>query len=144
MESALIQALRRAVDAAPDDVPLRLHVAEQLEVAGDQPGALDQIAAALRVDPASTEARSAMARVLSGTREDAPPPEAADGSEQVPGPRPEPRTDFDWAAAEQQVADLAEPMFVNTPPPTTTRTRSRPPTVRSRSTADGSRWSNPT
>ncbi|WP_088282491.1 hypothetical protein [Kineosporia sp. A_224] len=33
-EPTLIASLRRAVAAAPDDVPLRLHLAEQLVAAG--------------------------------------------------------------------------------------------------------------
>ena len=151
MESALIQALRRAVDAAPDDVALRLHLADQLEVAGDQAGAIDQIAAALRVDPASSEARAAMSRVLRGGHEVAPPPaepgpdsddpsqrrpEAAE-SVQDPESRPVPRTDFDWAAAEQQVADLIEPMFVEHP---STDDEDKPP-ADSQVTVDRGRFS---
>ena len=132
MESALILALRRAVDAAPDDVALRLHLADQLAAIDDHAGAIDQIAAVLRVDPSSAEARAAMGRVLRGAGTQGsettgespgidaptgvdPPPEqtltrADDTAEtSVPG------AGFDWAAAEQQVADPGGSMFVEHP-----------------------------
>lgn len=92
MDSPLIQALLRAVAAAPQDVLLRLHLADQLVLAGDEAGAVDQIAAALRLEPDNEQARQAMARLLRTE-----PSQAAGGD--TPG--------FDWAAAERQIADQA-------------------------------------
>ncbi len=160
MESALILALRRAVDAAPDDVTLRLHLADQLAAIGDHAGAIDQIAAVLRVDPSSAEARASMDRVLRGAGIQGSEPTGESPGIDVPtGVDPPPgqtltRADdtaetsvpgagFDWAAAEQQVADPGGSMFVEHPEAKSTDEGpgdgSRPRT-RSRSTAAGSRW----
>jgi thioredoxin-like negative regulator of GroEL len=37
---SLVASLRAAVESAPDDVPLRLHLAELLAAAGDRDGAV--------------------------------------------------------------------------------------------------------
>ena len=133
MDSELIAALRRAVAAAPDDVTLRLHLAEQLRLARDVPGAVTEIAAALQLDPTSAAARAAMDRVLGGDRtpasgdaqpdgatEPADPVEPADpaaSATEDPTPTADQSRggDFDWSAAEEQVADIAGPRFVEHP-----------------------------
>ncbi|HEX5534713.1 MAG TPA: ATP-binding protein [Actinomycetales bacterium] len=96
----LIDSLSRAVEAAPADVPLRVHLAELLLRAGLRDEATRHLAAALQVDPAHEGARAAMRAVMSSD-----PALEAD-------PDADPDVDFDWREAERQVEDLAAPMFV--------------------------------
>ena len=109
--SPLIVSLLAAVDAAPDDVPLRLHVAELLADAGDRPAALLQLSAVLARDPASERAMQLMRRLAGTAPPTAPPPG-------VPPPPAAPRTvpvsepAFDWRQAEAELGDLVPPMFV--------------------------------
>jgi len=94
--SPLIESLRRAVEAAPNDVELRIHLAEQLLAAGGRDEAVMQAAGALQREPGNIAAQRLMARALAGEPQGAAP---ASG--------------FDWRAAEQQVGDVAAPMFVD-------------------------------
>ncbi len=50
-ESALVRSLRGAVAAAPEDVPLRLHLAELLLEAGQRDAAITEVAIALQHAP---------------------------------------------------------------------------------------------
>jgi len=52
----LVQSLLAAVDAAPDDVPLRLHLAALLASRGDFPDAIRHAASVLQTDPANADA----------------------------------------------------------------------------------------
>ncbi|HHV20028.1 MAG TPA: ATP-binding protein, partial [Propionibacterium sp.] len=107
MVNPLIDSLLLAVDARPDDVPLRLHVAELLLADGRGPEAVQQCAIALQHDPTSTRAHEIMGRAFTaGT------PAATDP---LPEPEPEP---FNWSMAEQQFGDGPKPMFVTDPDPT--------------------------
>jgi SpoVK/Ycf46/Vps4 family AAA+-type ATPase len=108
-ESALIASLRRAVEAAPGDVALRLHLAGQLVEAGLTEEAVSHLSRVLADDPGSIAARSLMSVAL------ASPP--------APGEQPaeavehwSPSSDaarFDWSQAEEEVGDLVQPMFVD-------------------------------
>lgn len=60
----LVASLVAATEAAPDDVPLRLHLAEILRSLGQSVEAVRHCAAALSVDPGDVEARALMARLL--------------------------------------------------------------------------------
>ncbi|WP_109230577.1 tetratricopeptide repeat protein [Serinibacter arcticus] len=60
----VIEALRRAVAAAPQDVTLRLHLADQLVAVGDVPAALTEIAVAIQLDPADPRTHDAVRRAL--------------------------------------------------------------------------------
>src|SRR5690348_12965173 len=84
----ILDSLRRAIEADPDDVHLRLHLAALLLDANEPTEAIAHIAAALALDPESAKARELMSRALA------------------------PATSFDWYAAEKEVLDLAPPMFV--------------------------------
>jgi SpoVK/Ycf46/Vps4 family AAA+-type ATPase len=98
MTDPLIDSLRRAVDSAPDDTALRLHLAELLLSAGKVDDAIAHCATVLSQDPSSAPARQLMTRAMTPGQpaaEDA----AAEGG-------------FNWSAAERQVGDIAEPMFV--------------------------------
>lgn len=117
MSDPVIESLSRAVEAAPDDVPLRLHLAELLIGAGRGDEAVGHAAAALAVDPASTRARELMSQALAPpAAEDpaaaaagsTPPPDHAPPTEQSPrGP------DSTWAAFEQEMQGVVPPMFVS-------------------------------
>ena len=61
-ETPLIQSMRSAVEAAPDDVPLRTHLARLLLESGEREEAVRQAAAVLERDPASTDARDVLLR----------------------------------------------------------------------------------
>ncbi|MFG2191573.1 tetratricopeptide repeat protein [Streptomyces sp. NPDC048639] len=82
-ETPLIRSLRSAVDATPDDVPLRLHLAELLLDAGHADDAVAQIAAALQRAPGDAQARALMARAMGGgpaaTTGTGPAPATGDG-----------------------------------------------------------------
>lgn len=64
MSNPLIDSLERAVQAAPDDVPLRLHLAEQLLQDGRGPEAVTHCAIALQHAPDDSRVRSLMTRAL--------------------------------------------------------------------------------
>lgn len=110
-DDALISSLNAAVEATPHDVPLRVHLAELLLGAGRADEAIQQAAAALGVEPSSTAARDVMARAMMPTSTPDPAPEAeaeaAESGASQPGPDA-----FDWRGAEQQLGDVAPPMFV--------------------------------
>ncbi|MBK7623159.1 MAG: AAA family ATPase [Kineosporiaceae bacterium] len=130
VNEAVIASLERAVAASPQDLVLRLHLAEQLVLAGRGQDAVGHCAAVLAADPTHAGARSVMARALGGGPDAAPqpPPLPAASSASDPAPPAEPPgseptggpVSFDWAQAESQVGDLAPPMFVDetgAPPP---------------------------
>ena len=107
----MIESLRRAVAAAPDDVPLRLHLAEQLLAAGDRDGAVESAAAVLQREPTNAAALKIIASVA-----DTGAPDASGSSPQgtaADAPAAGGETRFDWRAAEAEVGDIAGAMFVD-------------------------------
>ncbi|MCX4826216.1 ATP-binding protein [Streptomyces sp. NBC_01142] len=142
-ESPLIQSLRTAVAAAPEDVPLRLHLAELLLAAGLHDAAVTEAAAALQHAPGDTAARELMVRAMGipaapappapGTQDTSTAAEPAASTEPVapaePADTAEPavpaesaapdessrRGGFNWRAAEQEVDGIVEPRFVEPP-----------------------------
>ncbi|QMU75582.1 ATP-binding protein [Streptacidiphilus sp. PB12-B1b] len=82
-DSPLIRSLRAAVEAAPADVPLRLHLAALLLDAGAAQEAVAQTAVALQHEPASGEARELMLRAM-GVPAAPPVPPAADPAAWTP------------------------------------------------------------
>jgi SpoVK/Ycf46/Vps4 family AAA+-type ATPase len=108
MTNPLIASLAKAVEAAPTDVALRLHLAEMLLADGQLDAALGHCATALQQDPASGSARALMGRALGGI----PQPQTGPPAEATPV-ESAPADGFDWKAAESEVKDIApEPMFV--------------------------------
>jgi hypothetical protein len=99
-EPSLIASLLAAVTASPDDVVLRLHLAELMLADGDSGGAITQAAAALQCEPSSSAARLLMVRAMGGAAAPAPPTAAAE-----PG--------FDWDSANRQFADIVAPRFID-------------------------------
>ena len=139
----LIDSLRRAVDAAPDDVTLRLHLAELFLQVGQRDEAVLQCANALQREPTNQAARELMGRAMGGDvrsaggpdtqaspaapstpptptppAPEAPPvpagPTAQDAPPPSEGEQPTHTDGFDWHEAESDVSDIApEPMFVD-------------------------------
>ena len=127
-EDTLLTSLLTAVDAAPDDVPLRVHVAEQLATRGRMTDALRHCTEAVTRAPGDPSALALLQR-LSGALAghdtahdrpaDAASPGGVDPSEPDPAPAPSngpppPRRSessaspesFDWTSAEDEVADI--------------------------------------
>ncbi|MDT0200325.1 AAA family ATPase [Nocardioides sp. AE5] len=100
MENPLIDSLASAVRAAPEDVPLRLHLAGLLIDAGRGTEAVVHLGVALGQQPDSEQARELMARALQPPQEPATPGAPAPGG-------------FDWGSAEEQLGDAVPPMFVD-------------------------------
>lgn len=104
----LLVSLLAAVEAAPRDVPLRLHVAELLLERGRAAEALQHCSAALAVAPGDAAAVALLGRISAAMTGPAP----------VDAPLFRPAADpFDWQRAEQEIAedvpDLPEPAFVD-------------------------------
>ncbi|MGW7450018.1 ATP-binding protein [Streptomyces sp. NPDC054787] len=137
-ESPLIRSLRTAVAAAPEDVPLRLHLAELLLSAGLHDAAVTEVAAALQHAPGDGAARELMVRAMgmpaapaalaentstvadsvSSGEPAAPAESAAPADPADPAGAPDEssrRAGFDWRAAEQEVDGIVEPRFVEPP-----------------------------
>ncbi|MEU3370026.1 ATP-binding protein [Streptomyces sp. NPDC006660] len=107
--SPLIRSLRAAVEAAPADVPLRLHLAGLLLDAGQQADAVTEVAIALQQAPSDAEARALMVRAVGAA---AP----VEGSAPVEtSTEPEGAGTFNWGAAADQVKDVIPPRFVEEP-----------------------------
>ncbi|MGW6744404.1 ATP-binding protein [Streptomyces sp. NPDC055025] len=130
-ESPLIRSLRAAVAAAPDDVPLRLHLAELLLGAGHTEEAVTEAAVALQHAPGDADARALMLRAMGAPATPEAPaapgapaaPVAPAASLETPAPVAPAETDlprqppsepggFDWTAAERQIEDAVPPRFV--------------------------------
>ncbi len=118
MDQPLIASLRRAVAAAPDDLLLRLHLAQVLLDGGSTAAAVTECAEVLSRDPGSAPARVLMLAALSPPAPEAagehPAPLAAAPSDH--GAPVQETGGFDWSAAEAQVDDIAGPMFTDRDP----------------------------
>jgi AAA+ superfamily predicted ATPase len=125
-ENPLLRSLRAAVAASPDDVPLRLHLAQMLLDGGLVEEAIANIAAALQRVPNSAPARALMSRAMSErperteqldlsheTQHGQLDPQHRPGSpvpaKRQAGDEPTERHSFNWIAAEHQFADIAQP-----------------------------------
>jgi SpoVK/Ycf46/Vps4 family AAA+-type ATPase len=107
-EDALLASLRAAVTARPDDAVLRLHLAGVMADQGLADEAVSNAAAVLAAEP--TNAR-ALAIIRAGGRPaatDAPPEPTTPPASAKPA-----AGEFDWSSAEQEVAGIVEPMFVD-------------------------------
>jgi SpoVK/Ycf46/Vps4 family AAA+-type ATPase len=97
----LLASLRAAVDAAPDDVALRLHLADLLLGAGEQEEAVRQAAQVLVRDPQNARAL----RLVAGDRQAVEPPEQEARGD----------TDEILRGLDEQLSDIAPPMFADGP-----------------------------
>jgi len=96
----VIDALRRAVEAAPSDPELRLHLAELLIGAGLTEDALRHLGVALGQQPGNGHAQELMRRALGSPAATTPDAHTSDGA-------------FDWHSAESEVAGIVAPAFVD-------------------------------
>ena len=87
-EFTVLDSLRKAVEAMPDDVPLRLHLATMLLQAGQRDEAVRQIGAVLQRDPGN-------AKALGMLRDPGPEPPRPRASRR-PIPRSFPPNDPGW------------------------------------------------
>ena len=136
-EPTVLDSLRKAVEAMPDDVPLRLHLAAMLLQAGQRDEAVRQIGAVLQRDPGNARALGLLQDlnaagpapaeaagqppadpgVISAERAGvpAPPPLGASQPDADPGPRAGEAgktSHYDWSQAEDELRDVLPAMFV--------------------------------
>ena len=107
MDDGLITSLEAAVASSPNDLALRLHLAELLVSAGRRDDAVEHIATALAQDPRSGAARKLMTRAIAAETAAPPQPDVhAEPSEEPPARA------FDWQQAETDLGEVVPPMFV--------------------------------
>ena len=133
-EPTVLDSLRKAVEAMPDDVPLRLHLATMLMQAGQRDEAVRQIGAVLQRDPGNDRALGLLRDSGPGQAEaagqppadppvisperagvPAPPPLGASRPDADPGPHPSEAgkpSHYDWSQAEDELRDVLPAMFV--------------------------------
>jgi len=110
----LLESLRNAVTAMPDDVPLRLHLARLLLRAGQRDEAVRHLGAVLQRDPGNAEALAMLTSPagVSGPPAPAPPgnvPAEAEGSpERSRGSTPQAPASPDGPAPARPVLDSSE------------------------------------
>jgi AAA+ superfamily predicted ATPase len=127
----VLASLRRAVDAAPEDVPLRLHLAALLIRAGLSDEAVTTCAVALQQDPGNAAARELMMQAMAApTAGSSPSSDTSAPSTTGPSAPPAPSTprapsapippdaaagvgEVDWDALDAEFGDVAQPMFVD-------------------------------
>jgi AAA+ superfamily predicted ATPase len=105
----VLDSLRKAVEAMPDDVPLRLHLATMLMQAGQRDEAVRHLGAVLQRDPANAEALkilSAEQQVVAPSPPDLSPPDASPPAGAV-------SQAYDWSQAEDELRDVVPAMFVS-------------------------------
>ena len=91
----LLDSLRNAVNAMPDDVPLRLHLATMLLRAGQRDEAVRHLGAVLQREPGNAEAMRMLTSPAEVSGPPASPPADVDGSSERgawPSLRPAPAT----------------------------------------------------
>ena len=109
-EPTVLDSLRKAVEAMPDDVPLRLHLATMLLQARQRDEAIWQLGAVLQRDPGNAQALGLL-RDPGPERAGSPappPPPAETGADAVQEKGPH----YDWSQAEDELRDVLPAMFV--------------------------------
>src|SRR5262249_61514744 len=99
-DSSVLDSLRKAVEAMPDDVPLRVHLATMLMSAGLRDEAVRQAGAVLQREPGNA---AALALLQSPGQPPTPPPVAGEGQGEPQG------SEDDWARAEAGGQKLPPP-----------------------------------
>jgi AAA+ superfamily predicted ATPase len=112
-DPGVVASLCKAVEAMPDDVPLRVHLAALLLADGQRDEAIRHLGAALQRNPASTEA---LGLLQSATGKGGDAPAETEGAPRGGGPATdEPGAavpGYDWAEAEAELRGVLPPMFV--------------------------------
>ena len=133
----VIESLRNAVAAMPDDVPLRLHLASLLLRAGQRDEAVRHLGAVLQRDPGNGEALAMLTapaeaggqhpaaaagssvspeRTVATGPDSAPPAVAPDPADGDSAPEPDADADatgsYDWSQAEDELRDVLPAMFL--------------------------------
>jgi len=127
-ELSVLDSLRKAVEAMPDDVPLRIHLATLLLSAGQRDEGIRHLGAVLQRDPGNAQAlRLLQGPALPGNRladqgladrADGPGQARAPGREGQPGAGREGQPgagregQYDWSQAEDELRDVLPAMFV--------------------------------
>ncbi len=115
-EPTVLDSLRKAVEAMPDDVPLRLHLATMLLRAGQRDEAVRQLGAVLQRDPGNAEALGLLRAPepeRAGSSAPPPPPgEAEAGAASGADAGPARASHYDWSQAEDELRDVLPAMFV--------------------------------
>ncbi|MER5562133.1 ATP-binding protein [Streptomyces sp. NPDC056084] len=104
-----------AVEAAPDDVPLRLHLGSLLLDAGQSHAAIIEAAVALQRVPGDGQARALMARALGEGPADGTPVRELPLVASTPATNKGVDGTFNWDTATDQVKDVIPPRFVEAP-----------------------------
>ena len=112
---AVLRSLLSAVEDRPDDVPLRIHVADLLVDRGDSAAALAHCSAALERDPGNAEALAVLSRATDRLRGASAPTEPPKAEALKAGRTEAGKTAFDWAAAESEVAGIVQPALIEDP-----------------------------
>ncbi len=99
----VIRELTAAVERSPDAVELRLHLADLLIQAGSYTEALTHCSTALAQDSGNSTALSLLQRCTAALAAGAADDVAVD----------EPKPEFNWSAAEEEVSDIIGPAFVH-------------------------------
>jgi len=96
-DPTVIDSLRKAVEAMPDDVPLRLHLARLLLDAGQRDEAVRHLGAVLQREPGNADALSLLGKP------------AISSERHTVAPQP---PLYDWSQAEDELRDVLPAMFV--------------------------------
>ncbi len=119
---ALLRSLRAAVEAAPDDVSLRVHLAELLAAAGEHDDAVRHAAAALQREPGNAAALALVAQshaardAVDGSRSSrVDPPDTPEGSEVSPSEPADAEAEA-LRRLDSELAGIAPPMYVEGEP----------------------------
>jgi SpoVK/Ycf46/Vps4 family AAA+-type ATPase len=113
-EPTVLDSLRKAVEAMPDDVPLRLHLATMLQQAGQREEAIRQLGAVLQRDPGNAQALGLL-REPDPVDPVGPVAPAGPVDPVAPGPAEaaaETGQQYDWSQAEDELRDVLPAMFV--------------------------------
>ena len=114
-EPTVLDSLRKAVDAMPDDVPLRLHLATMLLRAGQRDEAVRQLGAVLQRDPGNAQALSLLRSPVSpgsGSPGPGSPRRRRSAGESRAASDPGKAPQYDWSQAEDELRDVLPAMFV--------------------------------
>ena len=117
---ALILSLRAALEARPDDMPLRLHLAQLLAAVGRSSEAVAEAARALQQHPTNQDALALIQGASQASSASQQPSPAGPQRDEAAGPAPaqsglpaaQRHDGFDWSEAEAELGEIVPPMFV--------------------------------